>query len=63
VVLFSDLTPAQQALTRTEHTRDPVAFISELARQSGAPDKPLPIAIMPLGPLTVPVVVDGVGKL
>ena len=53
VVLYSDLTPAQRTLTRTEHTDDPVAFIHQLARDYG---KRLPVAVMPLGPLTIPLV-------
>jgi lactate racemase len=52
VVLHSDLTTAQRALTRTDHTDDPVGFIHQLARNYG---KRFPVALLPLGPLTIPV--------
>jgi len=51
VVLYSDLTPAQRALTRTDHTDDPAAFIHQLARTQGGR---MVVAVMPLGPLTIP---------
>ena len=52
VVLFSELTPAQRAYTRTGHTDDPTAFVRDVARAYG---RRLPVALMPLGPLTIPV--------
>jgi lactate racemase len=53
VMLKSELPAATRALTRTEHTEDPVAVVHEIARQRGGK---LPVALMPLGPLTIPVV-------
>lgn len=52
VVLHSELTPAQRAHTRTGHTDDPAGLLAELARAHGGR---LPVAVMPLGPLTIPV--------
>ena len=52
VVLCSELTLAQRVHTRTDHTDDPTALLHRLARlHTGR----LPVAIMPLGPLTIPV--------
>jgi nickel-dependent lactate racemase len=51
VVLYSELTAKDRALTRTDHTTDPAGTLQRLAAAEGAP---LPVAILPLGPLTVP---------
>ena len=53
VVLFSELTEEQRQVTRTEHTDDPAALLRELAGSEG---ERLPVAILPLGPLTIPIV-------
>ena len=52
VVLCSELTLAQRVHTRTDHTDDPTALLHRLARLHKGR---LPVAIMPLGPLTIPV--------
>jgi nickel-dependent lactate racemase len=63
VILHSHLTPAQQRATRTEHTADPARTLRELADslRSRLPDAASPgasprvrVAVMPLGPLTIP---------
>jgi nickel-dependent lactate racemase len=56
VVLHSELGPAQRAHTRTGHTDDPTGFVAGLARAHGGR---MPVAVMPLGPLTIPVLVEG----
>jgi len=53
VVLYSELTKEQRGATRTEHTQDPVGLIRELAARK-LPGERLAVAIMPLGPLTIP---------
>jgi nickel-dependent lactate racemase len=50
VILYSDLPEKDRALTRTSHTTDPAKTLRQLAAAAGAP---LPVAILPLGPLTV----------
>ena len=50
VILYSDLSEKDRALTRTSHTTDPAETLRQLAAAAGAP---LPVAILPLGPLTV----------
>jgi hypothetical protein len=40
-------------VTRTEHTEDPAALLRELAGTEG---ERLAVAILPLGPLTIPTV-------
>jgi nickel-dependent lactate racemase len=50
VILFSELPEKARALTRTSHTSDPAETLRQLAAAAG---KPLPVAILPLGPLTV----------
>lgn len=52
VILYSELSEAQRRVTRTEHTNDPGATLRELARHSSGR---LSVAILPLGPLTIPV--------
>jgi nickel-dependent lactate racemase len=54
VVLRSGLASADRAFTRTEHTDDLAATLDALAAAHG-PGR-LPIAIMPMGPLTIPVI-------
>jgi nickel-dependent lactate racemase len=58
VVLHSELGPAERALTRTEHSDDLTATLAALALRHGATAR-LPIAILPMGPLTIPVVAAG----
>ena len=53
VVLHSELNPDARALTRTDHSDDLNATLEGLARAHGAGR--LPLAILPMGPLTIPV--------
>lgn len=53
VVLHSELTAEQRRLTRTDHTDDPSATLRALT--AGADGK-VPVAILPLGPLTIPAI-------
>lgn len=53
VVLYSELSDGDRALTRTAHTRDLAATLAALRAKHGAR---LPIAVLPMGPLTIPVV-------
>jgi nickel-dependent lactate racemase len=53
VILHSELSPRDKARTRTEHTDDPSLFLRELASRSPVP---LPVAILPLGPLGIPTI-------
>lgn len=53
IVLFSSLAAADRALTRTRHSDDLPATLEELRRRHGAAR--LPVAVMPMGPLTIPV--------
>ncbi len=55
VVLYSDLSPAQKKLTRTDHTEDPSDVVRELAAAQRQQHGKLAVAILPLGPLTIPV--------
>lgn len=52
IVLCSDLPPADRALTRTAHADHPATALTaeHLARGGGR----LPVAVMPMGPLTIP---------
>ena len=52
IILHSELPLAKRQITRTEHTDDPSATLHELA--NAAPESKLRVAIMPLGPLTIP---------
>lgn len=52
VVLYSSLGPAQRETARVEHTGDIEKTLEELREASGLPC--LPVAILPMGPLTVP---------
>jgi lactate racemase len=52
VVLYSSLNAEDRKLTRTEHTADLATTLDTIQRPRGAR---LPIAIMPMGPLTIPV--------
>lgn len=55
VILHSELSPKDRMHTRTAHTDDPAGTLLELAQRAGAtPEAPLPVAILPLGPLCVP---------
>lgn len=54
VILFSDLSAEDLPITRTAHTEDPVATLLELAAAS--PNQELHVAVLPLGPLTIPVI-------
>jgi len=53
VVLHSQLSAADRAITRTRHSDDLAATLHELHRRHG-PGR-LPLAILPMGPLTIPV--------
>ncbi len=55
VILHSELATADRALTRTEHSDDLPATLAALAQRHGGAGR-VPIAILPLGPLTIPVV-------
>ena len=60
VILHSELAPRDRALTRTEHSDDLAATLDGLAASSGGAGRQggatrLPIAILPLGPLSIPV--------
>lgn len=52
IILYSDLPAAKRQITRTAHTEDPSATLHELA--AAATGGKLRVAIMPLGPLTIP---------
>ncbi|MBA3684665.1 MAG: nickel-dependent lactate racemase [Planctomycetes bacterium] len=53
IVLYSELPSGDQRLTRTAHTRD-IAATLETERCRRALDR-LPVAVLPMGPLTIPV--------
>jgi nickel-dependent lactate racemase len=55
VILHSELSADERALTRTEHSDDLAATLDALAQRSGGSAR-VPIAILPMGPLTIPVV-------
>jgi lactate racemase len=51
IVLFSELSPEDRLLNRTEHTQDPVGTIRELIAKLGG--GPIATAILPEGPLSI----------
>jgi nickel-dependent lactate racemase len=53
IILHSELSVADRLLTRTGHSDDLVATLGDLAR---ARVGRLPVALLPMGPLTIPVV-------
>ena len=64
VILHSHLTASQQRATRTEHTPDPAATLRELAKSwlsraqaagNSCTSARVRVALLPLGPLTIPV--------
>jgi nickel-dependent lactate racemase len=55
IILHSELSSSERSLTRTEHSDDLTATMDALAQRHGGA-KRLPIAILPMGPLTIPVV-------
>ena len=52
--MYSSLSPGDRLITRTDHTDDPIATLLEILAAS--PVGILPVAVLPLGPLTIPVV-------
>ncbi len=52
--MYSNLSPSDKLITRTDHTDDPIATLLEIVASSSVDT--LPVAILPLGPLTIPVV-------
>jgi len=52
VVLYSSLGPAQREMARVEHTGDIEKTLEDIREASG--HSCLPVAILPMGPLTVP---------
>lgn len=54
IVMYSSLSPGDRLITRTDHTDDPIATLLEILAAS--PVGILPVAVLPLGPLTIPVV-------
>lgn len=57
ITLFSQLGPADRVLTRTRHTDDIFATLRELRAKHGGGR--LPLAVLPMGPLTIPVLAAG----
>ena len=55
IVMYSSLSPDHRLITRTDHTDDPIATLLEIRAASSVGI--LPVAVLPLGPLTIPVVV------
>jgi hypothetical protein len=53
IILHSELPEAKRQITRTEHTDDPSTTLQELANATS--EGRLRVAIMPLGPLTIPI--------
>jgi len=53
VYLFSSLGSAQQLVTRVRHVRDLEEILLDLSRDFD--ESPLPIAVLPRGPLTIPI--------
>ena len=51
VVLFSELSPEDQARTRTEHTKDPIRVIHDFVEARGG--SLVSVAILPEGPLSI----------
>jgi len=54
IIMYSNLSPSDRLITRTDHTDDPIATLLEIVASSSLDT--LPVAILPLGPLTIPVV-------
>ncbi len=54
IIMYSNLSPSDKLITRTDHTDDPIATLLEIVASSSVDT--LPVAILPLGPLTIPVV-------
>lgn len=52
IIMHSQLSAADRAVTRTGHTDDVLATLHELRRQQGAAR--LELAVLPMGPLTIP---------
>ena len=52
--MYSSLSPDDRLITRTDHTDDPIATLLEILAESSVDI--LPVAVLPLGPLTIPVV-------
>jgi nickel-dependent lactate racemase len=55
VTLFSELTKKDRARTRTQHTDDLLKTLKDLGSNTVTP---VPIAILPLGPLCIPILDD-----
>jgi nickel-dependent lactate racemase len=53
VVLYSELSAEQRQFTRTAHTDDPSGTLAKLTARS---NNKVPVAILPLGPLTIPAI-------
>lgn len=53
IILHSSLSPADRAVTRTRHSDDLAATLQGLRQASGL--SRLPLAVLPMGPLTIPV--------
>jgi nickel-dependent lactate racemase len=56
IIMYSNLSPGDKLIARTDHADDPIATLLNIAASSSADT--LPVAILPLGPLTIPVVVQ-----
>ncbi|NDG77946.1 MAG: hypothetical protein EBX47_00710 [Synechococcaceae bacterium WB8_1B_057] len=56
IVMYSNLSSGDRLITRTDHTDDPIATLLELVAVSSVDT--LPVAVLPLGPLTIPVVAE-----
>ena len=56
IILHSELSADDRAHTRTKHTDDIQATLRQLHARHGG--KRLPIAVLPMGPLTIPVVTN-----
>lgn len=54
IVMYSNLSSGDRLITRTDHTDDPIATLLEVVAASSVDT--LPVAVLPLGPLTIPVV-------
>ena len=54
IIMYSSLSPSDRSITRTDHTDDPIATLLEIVASSAVDT--LPVAVLPLGPLTIPVV-------
>ena len=54
IVMYSSLSSGDRLITRTDHTDDLIATLLEIVDASSV--GVLPVAVLPLGPLTIPVV-------